>query len=197
MSGRNATLIAAVLTALGVVLLAYFASQPASHEEVAPTPSEEPVHQEEPRPPVIPPRPEVVHAAEDAGSLAHALNPVPPSGHLELSGFTSSAPADGGVKLSDGEVTRVIAAVTPLVQQCFDDLQGRYHEPFDAELAFSVDEAGSEDARIGRAEVSRLTVEDPFLRACLEDAPLDVKLGGREYGSVWVSVPFRYMVVGR
>jgi hypothetical protein len=85
------------------------------------------------------------------------------------------------LSISSLEVDRVIDAVRPIVAQCFADVRDRYGV-FDAQLVFDLREVEHAPASLSRGEVSHLTVEDPYLRACLEDATLDAPVDSRETG---------------
>lgn len=94
------------------------------------------------------------------------------------------------------DIRAAIQAVTPLVQQCFEDAAQRNRGPQTVKLRFTV-EAGTEGGVMSAGELVSSTIPDPFVQACAVDSLLDVRFpapfGG---GKATVVYPFEFRVPG-
>ncbi|GEL71059.1 AgmX/PglI C-terminal domain-containing protein [Myxococcus virescens] len=94
------------------------------------------------------------------------------------------------------DIRAAIQAVTPLVQQCFEDAAQRNRGPQTVKLRFTV-EAGNEGGVMSAGELVSSTIPDPFVQACALDSLLDVRFpapfGG---GKATVVYPFEFRVPG-
>lgn len=95
-------------------------------------------------------------------------------------------------ELSERELRRVVDQVKPLIQQCFGDVRDRYREGFTAQVSFRIKETLGGPVDLGRAEIDQMSVEDPYVRACLEDSPLDTQIRSTANGQALVRVPLRF-----
>jgi hypothetical protein len=64
-----------------------------------------------------------------------------------------------------------VKALGPLVQDCFEDARAQYPGKLSATLRFTP----LPDGGIARGAVQSLSVQDPYLEACLEDAMEDAR----------------------
>ncbi|MCP3139047.1 AgmX/PglI C-terminal domain-containing protein [Pyxidicoccus xibeiensis] len=97
----------------------------------------------------------------------------------------------------DTEDVRVaIRAVTPLVQQCFEDAAQRNRGPQTVRLRFTV-EPGEGGGAMKAGELLDSTIPDPMVQACVLDSLLDARFpappGG---GKATVVYPFEFRVLG-
>ncbi|WP_404365222.1 AgmX/PglI C-terminal domain-containing protein [Corallococcus coralloides] len=97
----------------------------------------------------------------------------------------------------DAEDLRLaIQAVTPLVQQCFQDAAQRNRGTQEVKLRFTVEGEGSE-GKMRRGELVSSTIPDPMVQACVLDSLLDARFPAPHLGgSATVLHPFRFSVPG-
>ncbi|WP_426749250.1 AgmX/PglI C-terminal domain-containing protein [Myxococcus sp. Y35] len=99
-------------------------------------------------------------------------------------------------RIHTDDIRAAIRAVTPLVQQCFEDAAQRNRGPQTVKLRFTV-EAGREGGVMSAGELVSSTIPDPFVQACALDSLLDVRFpapfGG---GKATVVYPFEFRVPG-
>jgi outer membrane biosynthesis protein TonB len=97
----------------------------------------------------------------------------------------------------DAEDLRLaLKAVTPLVQQCFQDAAQRNRGAHEVKLRFTVEGEGSE-GRMNRGELVSSTIPDPLVQACVLDSLLDARFPAPHLGgSATVVYPFRFSVPG-
>ncbi|NPC83705.1 energy transducer TonB, partial [Pyxidicoccus fallax] len=94
------------------------------------------------------------------------------------------------------DVRVAIQAVTPLVQQCFEDAAQRNRGPQTVRLRFTVEPRG-EDGQMSGGELLESTIPDPMVQACVLDSLLDARFpappGG---GKATVVYPFQFRAPG-
>lgn len=73
------------------------------------------------------------------------------------------------------DVRTAVRAVRPLLDRCFEDVAERHPGEQRATLRFTL-EGGEEGGRLSQGQVVDTTVQDPMLRACLEDSLLDAQV---------------------
>ncbi|MFP2911742.1 AgmX/PglI C-terminal domain-containing protein, partial [Pyxidicoccus sp. 3LFB2] len=103
----------------------------------------------------------------------------------------------------DSEDVRVaLRAVTPLVQQCFEDAAQRNRGPQKVRLRFTVEPGApgsltAEGGQMSGGELLESTIPDPMVQACVLDSLLDARFpapaGG---GKATVVYPFEFRVPG-
>ncbi|WP_342379079.1 AgmX/PglI C-terminal domain-containing protein [Myxococcus stipitatus] len=72
------------------------------------------------------------------------------------------------------DVRAAIQAVTPLVQQCFEDAAQRNRGLQSVKLRFNVESRGGGRGQMNRGEVLVSTIPDPMVQACVVDSLLDI-----------------------
>ncbi|MFP2902742.1 AgmX/PglI C-terminal domain-containing protein, partial [Corallococcus sp. 4LFB] len=97
----------------------------------------------------------------------------------------------------DAEDLRLaLQAVTPLVQQCFQDAAQRNRGAQEVKLRFTVEGEGSE-GKLNRGVLVSSTIPDPMVQACVLDSLLDARFPAPHLGgSATVLHPFRFTVPG-
>ncbi|MBZ4415030.1 AgmX/PglI C-terminal domain-containing protein [Myxococcus sp. RHSTA-1-4] len=142
------------------------------------------------QPPVVPP---------PAFPSPRSQVPVPPAS--EPAGARRVVEAEPVIESTTGridpeDVRVAIRAVTPLVQQCFEDAAQRNRGPQTVRLRFTV-EPGGEGGRMSAGELLESTIPDPMVQACVLDSLLDARFpappGG---GKATVVYPFQFRVLG-
>lgn len=125
-------------------------------------------------------------SAADAG--LSAVLPVPSDAGISESPAEISN-IDGEDTLSDSQVAPSVAEVRRIVAQCSADFAGRYKQPLQISLSFEL-RADGEQAVLSRSVVEKSSVQDPHFEACVQDAPLDVRLELRAVGGAKVRVRY-------
>ena len=94
------------------------------------------------------------------------------------------------------DVRAALRAVTPLVQQCFEDSAQRNRGPQTVKLRFRVEARGEDgQGEMGDGEVVSSTIPDPFVQACVQDSLLDVRFSTPSRGGkATVVYPFEFRV---
>ncbi|NBD07693.1 MULTISPECIES: AgmX/PglI C-terminal domain-containing protein [Corallococcus] len=97
----------------------------------------------------------------------------------------------------DAEDLRLaLQAVTPLVQQCFQDAAQRNRGTQEVKLRFTVEGEGA-DGKMNRGELLSSTIPDPMVQACVLDSLLDARFPAPHLGgSATLVYPFRFGVPG-
>ncbi|MFP2929979.1 AgmX/PglI C-terminal domain-containing protein, partial [Pyxidicoccus sp. 3LG] len=99
-------------------------------------------------------------------------------------------------RIAPEDVRVAIRAVTPLVQQCFEDAAQRNRGPQTVRLRFTV-EPGEDGGAMKAGELLESTIPDPMVQACVLDSLLDARFpappGG---GKATVVYPFQFRVPG-
>lgn len=125
-------------------------------------------------------------SAADSGPTA-VLPAVPdasaPKSPAEISNI------DGEDTLSDSQIAPSVAEVRRIVAQCSADFAGRYKQPLHVTLSFEL-RADGEQAVLSRSVVEKSSVQDPHFEACVQDAPLDVRVELRAVGGAKVRVRY-------
>ena len=162
--------------------------EPPSRPEPEPTAHKEPS--------VMPTPPSVPHV--DAGTpvpRAAAAIPSPnrprrgPEMSPDATPLATGAPlgtfTDAGEEEQvDPELARrAVAKLEPLVMQCFDDAADRYPGAQSVVLRFNLR---------GQAQIQSITVQDPWVQACVMDSVLDAHLEALDGGTATLTHPFRF-----
>ncbi|WP_147448812.1 AgmX/PglI C-terminal domain-containing protein, partial [Corallococcus terminator] len=97
----------------------------------------------------------------------------------------------------DAEDLRLaLQAVTPLVQQCFEDAAQRNPGTQEVKLRFTV-EGENGDGKMNRGELLASSIPDPMVQACVLDSLLDARFPApRLGGTATVVHPFRFGPAG-
>ncbi|WP_338870028.1 AgmX/PglI C-terminal domain-containing protein [Myxococcus stipitatus] len=142
---------------------------PTDAVETAPTP---PVP--EPSPPDLPSVPVVPPPAFPSPQTAVPVLPGP--GKPDPRRIVSAEPviesSEGDLRPED--VRAALKAVTPLVQQCFEDAAQRNRGTQSVKLRFNVESRGEGKGHMDRGEVLASTIPDPMVQACVVDSLLDI-----------------------
>ncbi|MCP3103583.1 AgmX/PglI C-terminal domain-containing protein [Myxococcus sp. K15C18031901] len=161
----------------------------------SPPPPSEPVPSE-PSPPESPSAPVVPPPAFPSPQSAVPVLPGPgkpdPRRVVEVEPVIESTQGD----LRPEDVRAALRAVTPLVQQCFQDSAQRNRGSQTVKLRFQV-EARGEDGKgdLGGGEVLSSTIPDPMVQACVQDSLLDVRFSTPSRGGkATVVYPFEFRV---
>ncbi|MBN8229023.1 AgmX/PglI C-terminal domain-containing protein [Corallococcus macrosporus] len=94
------------------------------------------------------------------------------------------------------DIRLAVQAVTPLVQQCFQDAAQRNRGTQEVKLRFTVEGEGSE-GKMNRGVLVSSTIPDPMVQACVLDSLLDARFPAPHLGgSATVLYPFRFTVPG-
>ncbi|AKQ68811.1 hypothetical protein A176_005723 [Myxococcus hansupus] len=140
-------------------------------------------------PPVLPP-------PSFPSSQRVVPTPPPPSGDPRRVVEVEPVIESTSGRIHADDIRAAIQAVTPLVQQCFEDAAQRNRGPQTVKLRFTV-EAGREGGVMSAGELVSSTIPDPFVQACALDSLLDVRFpapfGG---GKAQVVYPFEFRVPG-
>jgi hypothetical protein len=196
----GATLAVFLLFALGAAWVTRFLDAPVP----ATAPPEAPPEAARPQAPPPPPEPprEAAPSAPPRAEPAPAVQaPPPPTGGPDTPDPRRVEWVEPLVESSTGDIdpadVRVaIAAVTPLVQQCFEDAAQRNRGGQEVKLRFTVAGEG-EAGKLDRGELLGSTIPDPMVQACVLDSLLDARFPPpRRGGSATVVYPFRYRVPG-
>ncbi|RYZ35663.1 MAG: AgmX/PglI C-terminal domain-containing protein [Myxococcaceae bacterium] len=93
----------------------------------------------------------------------------------------------------DAEDLRLaLQAVTPLVQQCFEDAAQRNPGTQEVKLRFTV-EGENGDGKMNRGELLASSIPDPMVQACVLDSLLDARFPAPRLGGTATLVhPFRF-----
>ncbi|QSQ10712.1 AgmX/PglI C-terminal domain-containing protein [Myxococcus landrumensis] len=165
--------VALPLLCLGLLLLIAAVSWWFTRTSDAPTVAEAPAHPlEEPSPPntpVVPP---------PAFPSPQSAVPVLP-GPGEPKARRIVAAVEPVIESYEGDfrpedVRAAIQAVTPLVQQCFEDAAQRNRGLQSVKLRFNVESRGGGRGQMNRGEVLVSTIPDPMVQACVVDSLLDI-----------------------
>ncbi|WP_164009075.1 AgmX/PglI C-terminal domain-containing protein [Pyxidicoccus trucidator] len=98
-------------------------------------------------------------------------------------------------RIDSQDVRVALRAVTPLVQQCFEDAAQRNRGPQTVRLRFTVEPGGErgEAGQLTGGELLESTIPDPMVQACVLDSLLDARFpappGG---GKATVVYPFEF-----
>jgi hypothetical protein len=88
------------------------------------------------------------------------------------------------------QIRRAVAAMRPLLAECFSDLRGGHQGRQELVLRFKV---GVRPGALGHGQVLRSTVADPWLEACAKDSVEDARFEPTATSQpVTVTWPFRY-----
>ncbi|RKH44904.1 hypothetical protein D7X96_11050 [Corallococcus interemptor] len=99
-------------------------------------------------------------------------------------------------RIDPEDLRLAVQAVTPLVQQCFQDAAQRNRGAQEVKLRFTVEGEGSE-GKMNRGVLVSSTIPDPMVQACVLDSLLDARFPApRLGGSATVLYPFRFTVPG-
>ncbi|NVJ04949.1 AgmX/PglI C-terminal domain-containing protein, partial [Myxococcus sp. AM001] len=156
-------------------------------ERIAPTPGLSPPSATPP--PVLPP---------PGFPSARSEVPAPPAASGDPRRVVEVEPVVEATtgRIHADDIRAAIQAVTPLVQQCFEDAAQRNRGPQTVKLRFTV-ETGDEGGVMNAGELVSSTIPDPFVQACALDSLLDVRFpapfGG---GKATVVYPFEFRVPG-
>jgi len=105
-------------------------------------------------------------------------------------------------RIAPEDVRVAIRAVTPLVQQCFEDAAQRNRGPQTVRLRFTVEPRGEgapggADGQLSAGTLLESTIPDPMVQACVLDSLLDARFpapaGG---GKATVVYPFQFRALG-
>ncbi|WP_163996287.1 AgmX/PglI C-terminal domain-containing protein [Pyxidicoccus caerfyrddinensis] len=167
------------------------ASPPSVEAERPPDPSIPPI---EP-PAVVPPPPFPSHPSQLPTTTAPAPETPEAPGTRRVVEVEPVIEATTG-RISPDDVRAAIRAVTPLVQQCFEDAAQRNRGPQTVRLRFTVEGKEAEGQMTG-GELLASTIPDPMVQACVLDSLLDARFpappGG---GKATVVYPFEFRVLG-
>jgi hypothetical protein len=90
------------------------------------------------------------------------------------------------------DVRAAVRAVRPLLDRCFEDVADRHPGEQRATLRFTL-EGGEEAGRLSKGQVMDTSVQDPMLRACLEDSLLDAQVPPLRRGEpLPLTYPYRF-----
>ncbi|MBJ6761145.1 AgmX/PglI C-terminal domain-containing protein [Myxococcaceae bacterium JPH2] len=170
----------------------------------APAPAPTPPAQEAPPPtrePLTPPP----HLKPPTVAAPPAF-PSPPSAVPGLAGAPSwdtrrLEDADLVIEDASGRIDRAdirvaVRAVSPLVQQCFEDVAQRNPGPQEVKLRFTVQGSG-EAGQLTHGELLSSTIADPMVQACVLDSLLDAQFSAPSGGGkATVVYPFRFRTPG-
>jgi hypothetical protein len=126
---------------------------------------------------------------------------LPASPALEPPGTRRVVEAEPVIESTTGrihpeDIRVALQAVTPLVQQCFEDVAQRNRGSQRVRLRFTV-EPGGEGGRMSGGELLESTIPDPMVQACMLDSLLDARFpapaGG---GKATVVYPFEFRAPG-
>lgn len=194
------------LVSLGILVLSaalsYWLTRPMAPppeepraEEAAPPPAERPVDPSLPaleRPAVVP-HPTFPSRPSQLPETATAVPESP--GTRRVAEVDPVIEATTG-RISPEDVRVAIRAVTPLVQQCFEDAAQRNRGPQTVRLRFTVEGQGEAGQMTG-GQLLGSTIPDPMVQACVLDSLLDARFpapaGG---GKATVVYPFEFRVLG-
>jgi hypothetical protein len=176
-------------------LLSYWLTRPI---HLAPPPAEAPAPTEdaapagpEPSPPHLTP-PVVPPPAFPSPQSATPVLPAP--GQPDPRRVVEAKPVIESMtgRIDSGDVHRAIQAVTPLVQQCFEDAAQRNRGPQVVRLRFTV-EAKDGAGQMGGGELLESTIPDPMVQACVVDSLLDARFPPPpDGGKATVVYPFEF-----
>ena len=141
-----------------------------------------------------------------------AVAPAPsfPAPRTQLPALPGAEPDDGARRVVEVEpviesttgrihtedIRVALRAVTPLVQQCFEDAAQRNRGPQRVRLRFTVEGKGAE-GQLAAGELLESTIPDPMVQACVLDSLLDARFpapaGG---GKATVVYPFEFRALG-
>ncbi|MBZ4400203.1 AgmX/PglI C-terminal domain-containing protein [Myxococcus faecalis] len=173
--------------------LAYWLTQPTTPP---PPPPEEPVAQAPPPAPTPPPRltpPPVVPPPAFPSPQSEVPVPEQPDKRRVIQSEFTLEEIHGDFRPEDIEAA--LKAVTPLVQQCFQDAAQRNRGPQAVKLRFNLESRGEGEGRMDKGEVLASTIPDPMVQACVVDSLLDIgfKTPSRG-GRATVVYPFEFRV---
>ncbi|MBE4747566.1 AgmX/PglI C-terminal domain-containing protein [Corallococcus sp. ZKHCc1 1396] len=174
--------------------------------QVPPVPFPEPPPAAEPRAPSpVPPRePAPATAAPTAPPRPPEPAPAvraPPRASFDAPDPRRVAIVEPLVESSSGRIDAedlrlALQAVTPLVQQCFQDAAQRNRGTQEVKLRFTV-EGENGDGKMNRGELLRSSIPDPMVQACVLDSLLDARFPApRLGGTATVVYPFRFAPPG-
>jgi len=162
-----------------------------------------------PPPPVRSEPPAEIARPEAAPQLA--LAPVRPSRELLRPALVPRALAvddleeaiNGAIREGDdrptgmvdrAQIRRAVTAVKPLLEQCFGDAAHRYPGKQEVLLRFTLN-PDAQAGTLGRGELLKSSVADPWVEACVRDSLLDARFEPSPTPEVvTVTWPFRYEV---
>lgn len=189
-----------LLFTLGAAWLTRFTDAPEPSEPAAPPPRATP-----PRGPApsAPARPRAAAPAAPPPRPAAPVRAPPPRDAFD---FDAPDPrrvevVEPVVEASSGRIDAedlrlALQAVTPLVQQCFQDAAQRNRGTQEVKLRFTVEGEGSE-GKMNRGELVSSTIPDPMVQACVLDSLLDARFPApRLGGAATVLYPFRFAAPG-
>ncbi|NTX15442.1 AgmX/PglI C-terminal domain-containing protein [Myxococcus sp. CA051A] len=188
------------LVCLGILVLlaavAFWLTQPgdAPPPDEPPPPVEAPVRPE-PTPPARRPPPVVPPPAFPSPQSAVPVLPGPDQPDLRRVITTEPVieSVDGDLRPEDIEAA--IKAVTPLVQQCFEDSAQRNRGPQAVKLRFIVEARGGGTGEMRGGELLVSTIPDPMVQACVVDSLLDIGFPTPSRGGkATVVYPFEFRV---
>ncbi|WP_163866446.1 AgmX/PglI C-terminal domain-containing protein [Myxococcus eversor] len=188
------------LVCLGLLLLiaalAYWLTQPV----YVPPPDEPPPVVEAPvRPEPTPPprRPPPVVPPPAFPSPQTAVPVLPGPDQPDLRRVITTEPIIESVEgdLAPADFQAAIKAVTPLVQQCFQDAAQRNRGPQGVKIRFLIEARGGGTGEMRRGELLVSTIPDPMVQACVLDSLLDARFQtSSRGGSATVVYPFEFRV---
>jgi hypothetical protein len=175
-------------------LLSYWLTRPI---HVAPPPAEPPADAEpsapaDASPPHAAPPPVVPPPAFPSPQSAAPVLPGPGPGDARRVVDATPVIESMTGRIDSGDVHRAIQAVTPLVQQCFEDAAQRNRGPQVVRLRFTVE--GRDGAgQLGGGELLESTIPDPMVQACVVDSLLDARFPPPpDGGKATVVYPFEF-----
>ncbi|MCY1016577.1 AgmX/PglI C-terminal domain-containing protein [Pyxidicoccus sp. MSG2] len=168
------------------------ATPPPAEAERPPDPSIPPLE----APAVVPPPPFPSHPTQLPATVTPTPTPPPTAtGTMRVAEVDPVIEATTG-RISPDDVRGAIRAVTPLVQQCFEDAAQRNRGPQTVRLRFTVEGKDAEGQMTG-GELMESTIPDPMVQACVLDSLLDARFpapaGG---GKATVVYPFEFRIPG-
>ncbi|GMU02954.1 hypothetical protein KH5H1_70740 [Corallococcus caeni] len=186
-----------LLFTLGAAWVTRFTDAP---EPPGPTaPAREPRRAPPPR--ATAPAPEAPRAPPPAAPVREPPRPPPPGEAWDAPDPRRVEVVEPVVEASSGRIDAedlrlAIQAVTPLVQQCFQDAAQRNRGAQEVKLRFTVEGEGSE-GKMNRGVLVSSTIPDPMVQACVLDSLLDARFPAPHLGgSATVLYPFRFTVPG-
>ncbi|GMU04426.1 AgmX/PglI C-terminal domain-containing protein [Corallococcus caeni] len=186
-----------LLFTLGAAWVTRFTDAP---EPPGPTaPAREPPRTPPPR--ATAPAPEAPRAPPPAAPVREPPRPPPPGEAWDAPDPRRVEVVEPVVEASSGRIDAedlrlALQAVTPLVQQCFQDAAQRNRGAQEVKLRFTVEGEGSE-GKMNRGVLVSSTIPDPMVQACVLDSLLDARFPAPHLGgSATVLYPFRFTVPG-
>lgn len=174
--------------------LAFWFTRPAPAPPPPPPEVPAPANVEPPdaKPPPVAPPPAFPSPREPARVLPTEPSPPDPRRVEEVEPVIESTSG----RIDPEDIRRAIRAVSPLMQQCFEDVAQRNRGAQEVKLRFTVEGRG-EEGILGGGELLASTIPDPMVQACMLDSLLDARFSGPAGGGkATVVYPFRFRAPG-